>query len=183
MVGQPGDNPSLPSAQQARDQRRAAARDRIRRQRRRLAIGGAAAVVLLVAVVSLVAGGGSSGKHGNGGSKRSLRRTPPTPVDGGPLAPLSVGGLAALWAPQNVVGAQPGTAAAYAAASKIPGPGGCLLIADRGNNRILVVNPKRGIVFRFPSPADLAAGRKLFYNDDTFVEPGGLQLIGNEEDD
>jgi hypothetical protein len=181
MVGQPRDNPSVPS-QQAREQRRAAARERIRRQRRRFAIGGAAAVALVVAVVSILDGGGSSGKHSGAGAKRSQRRIPPPPVDGGPLAPLSVGGLAALWAPQNVVGAQPGTAAAYAAASQQPGPGGYILIADRGNNRILVVSAKRRIVFRFPSPADLAAGRKLFYNDDTFVEPGGLKLIANEED-
>jgi hypothetical protein len=37
-------------------------------------------------------------------------------------------------------------------------------------------------VFQYPSGADLAAGRKLFYNDDTFVEPGGRALIANEED-
>ena len=37
-------------------------------------------------------------------------------------------------------------------------------------------------MFRFPTPADLAAGRKLYYNDDTFVEPGGAGLIANEED-
>jgi hypothetical protein len=181
MVGQPGDNPSAPSAEQTREQRRAVAREQLRRQRRRFALGGAAAVVALVAIVSLVAGGGSSSRH-NGAASKQSRRTPTAPVDGGPLAPLAVGGLAARWAPQNVVGAQPGTAVAYAAASQQPGPGGYILIADRGNNRILVVSPQRRIAFRFPSPADLAAGRKLFYNDDTFVEPGGRALIANEED-
>jgi hypothetical protein len=181
MLGQPGDNPPAPSAQQAREQRRAAARQRLRRQRRRVAIGAAAAVALVVAVVSILAGGGSSGKHGGAASKQ-VRRTSAAPVDGGPLAPLAVGGLAALWAPQNAVGAQPGTAAAYAAASQLPGPGGYILIADRGNNRILVVSPKHRIVFRFPTPADLAAGRRLFFNDDTFVEPGGRGLIANEEE-
>src|SRR6202035_876390 len=98
------------------------------------------------------------------------------------LAPASVGGLAALWAAQNVVGIQPGTAAAYEAASRLPGPGGYILIADRGNNRILVVDPQGAIVFLYPSQADLQAGRQLFYNDDTFVEPGGQALIANEED-
>jgi hypothetical protein len=81
-----------------------------------------------------------------------------------------------------VVGTQPGTAAAYAAASRVPGPAGFILIADRGNNRILVVSPQRRVVFRFPNSADLAAGRKLYFNDDTFVEPGGRALIANEED-
>jgi len=101
---------------------------------------------------------------------------------GGPLAPASVGGLSALWAPQNIVGDQPGTAAAYAAASKLAALPGFLLVADRGNNRILVLDPQGRIVFLYPSRADLAAGRKLYYNDDTFVEPGGQSLIANEED-
>ncbi len=37
-------------------------------------------------------------------------------------------------------------------------------------------------MFTYPSAADLKAGRKLYYNDDTFVEPGGQALIANEED-
>ena len=39
---------------------------------------------------------------------------------GGPLAPAASGGLAALWAPENVVGNQPGSVAAYSAASRLP---------------------------------------------------------------
>lgn len=134
---------------------------------------------MLVAVIASC-GAGSSKK----GSKQagSTKLAPPAIVPGGPLAPAAVGGLAALWAPQNVVGTQPGTAVAYEAASKLPGLPGYLVIADRGNNRILVVDARGNIVFRFPTPADLAAGRKLFFNDDTFVEPGGAALIANEED-
>jgi hypothetical protein len=45
-----------------------------------------------------------------------------------------------------------------------------------------VLNRHGGVVFRFPDAADLTAGRKLYYNDDTFVEPGGRALIANEED-
>ena len=109
------------------------------------------------------------------------RRAIPTPVvDGGPLAPASVGGLAALWAPKNVVGSQPGTAAAYSAASRRAGLPGDLMIADRGNNRILVVDPAGHIVFRYPQPGDHG---HLFYDDDTFIEPGGEWVISNEEDD
>jgi hypothetical protein len=95
---------------------------------------------------------------------------------------LRFGGLASLWAAKNVVAPQPATAAAYEAASRRSGLPGYLLIADRGNNRILIVDPQRKVVFTYPSPADLAAGRKLFFNDDTFVEPGGQALIANEED-
>jgi len=173
----------LDPAHQARIERRAKARSATRR--RRLL---AAAVLAAAAVVVLILAG-------SGGSKRA-RTTPTatssrTPVrahpaaavlPGGPLAPAAFGGLAALWAPQNVVAPQPGTQAAYAAASDLPGLPGFLLIADRGNNRILVVTPHGQIVFMFPDAADLAAGRKLYFNDDTFVTPGGASLIANEED-
>ncbi|HEY2398668.1 MAG TPA: hypothetical protein VGH78_06715 [Solirubrobacteraceae bacterium] len=156
-----------------RDSRRAAHRQRVRRERLLAASLGVIVVVVLIAVL------------GSGGGSHPPRPAPPkvSPVvDGGPLAPAAVGGLAALRAPQNVVGTQPGTAAAYESASRVAGPGGYVLIADRGNNRILVVNPQGQTVFLYPSPADLQAGRKLFYNDDTFVVPGGQALIANEED-
>src|SRR4029077_5293689 len=83
---------------------------------------------------------------------------------GGP-AQSSVGGLAALGAPANVVAPQPQTAAAYLAASKRPGPSGYILIADRGNTRVLVVNPEKQIVYLYPNREDLARGRRLFFND------------------
>jgi hypothetical protein len=159
-----------------RTKRRAESRLRLYRQRRR----GAAAVLFAIVVVALLAskGGGGSSKEGAHGAKPRAAAI----VDGGPISPASVGGLAALWAPANVVGLQPGTAAAYEAASKRPGPAGYILIADRGNNRVLVVNPQGEVVFLYPTPEDLAKGRRLVYNDDTFVAPGGQALIANEED-
>ena len=160
----------------ARLARRAAAK-RARRRRRRLT--GAVSAVLCAIVLVAVASGGSSADRDR--AKPAPRR-PAQIIPGGPLAPARFGGLAALWAPGNVVGSQPGTAAAYAAAARRPGLPGYLLIADRGNNRILVVSPQGRIVFLYPDRADLAAGRRLVYNDDTFVEPGGRSLIANEED-
>jgi hypothetical protein len=160
-----------------RARRRAESRLRAYRQRRRVA----AAVLFAIVVVALLAskgGGGSSREGARAGAKPHAAAI----VDGGPIAPASVGGLAALWAPANVVGLQPGTAAAYEAASKRPGPAGYILIADRGNNRVLVVNPQGEVVFLYPTPEDLAKGRRLVYNDDTFVAPGGQALIANEED-
>jgi hypothetical protein len=128
--------------------------------------------------------GGSSPSHG-AGSSGALGKTSASAsavVDGGPLAPRSAGGLAALWAAHNVVGVQPGTAAAYEAASRRAGLPGYLLIADRGNNRILVLNPRHEVGFRYPTASDLAKGHRLIFDDDTFVEPGGQALITNEED-
>jgi hypothetical protein len=166
----------LDPADTARSERRAAARGATRRRRQIAALAAAAVFAL---VVILVSAGGSARPHGHTAAAHATREDPP---DGGPLAPASVGGLPALWAPQNSVGTEPGTAAAYAGASKRSGLPGFLLIADRGNNRILVVDPQGRRVFLYPTAADIAAGRKLFFNDDTFVEPGGRYLIANEED-
>src|SRR5919201_5502652 len=65
----------------------------------------------------------------------------------------------------------------------VPGPlPGGLLIADRGNDRILLVDPSRQTLWRFPTAADRAKGRRLVFDDDTFVEPGGKALVTNEEE-
>jgi hypothetical protein len=176
----PDDDPldfSTPSANARRDRRRRE-RERVRAWHRR---GWATLVAVgVLVVVAVVASSGDEASKSRNSSKAGARQQ--AVVAGGPLAPASVGGLAALWAPQNVVGAQPSTAVAYEAASKRVGLPGYLLIADRGNDRILVVNPKHEIVFLYPTQKDLAKGRKLIFDDDTFVEPGGSSLISNEED-
>jgi outer membrane protein assembly factor BamB len=59
---------------------------------------------------------------------------------------------------------------------------GALVIADRGNDRILLVDPHRKTLWRFPTAADRAKGRRLVFDDDTFVIPGGKALVTNEED-
>jgi outer membrane protein assembly factor BamB len=65
----------------------------------------------------------------------------------------------------------------------LPGPlPGGLLIADRGNNRILLVDPGRRTLWSFPTARDRRLGRQLVFDDDTFVEPGGNAMISNEED-
>jgi hypothetical protein len=59
---------------------------------------------------------------------------------------------------------------------------GALLIADRGNNRILLADSRRRTLWRFPTARDRAKGIHLVFDDDTFVEPGGKALVTNEED-
>jgi N-acetylneuraminic acid mutarotase len=82
----------------------------------------------------------------------------------------------------TALAAHPASIPVYEAAAQRTGLPGYLLIADRGNNRILVINREGRIVWRYPTASDLAAGRRLHFNDDTFVEPGGQALIANEED-
>ena len=59
---------------------------------------------------------------------------------------------------------------------------GALLIADRGNDRIILVDPNRRTLWHFPTAPDQARGIHLVYDDDTFVQPGGKALVTNEED-
>jgi hypothetical protein len=169
---------------ESRALRRAAHRRRVHRQRR---FGAVAVVAALAALIAALAGAGGTSEDRakearDAAAAAAAKRAAEVPPDGGPLAPRWAGGLAALWAPANVVAPQPQTAATYLAASKRPGPAGYILIADRGNNRILIVNPEHQVVYTFPDREDLARGRHLFFNDDTFIAPGGQALIANEED-
>ena len=94
-------------------ERRAAKRARVRRERR-IAAAGALVLLVLVVVIATAAAGGSRDdpKHPALTAKASHPKPAPI-IRGGPIAPARYGGLAALWAPKNVVGDQPGTAAAY----------------------------------------------------------------------
>ncbi|MDE3024503.1 MAG: hypothetical protein KGI93_02925 [Acidobacteriota bacterium] len=59
---------------------------------------------------------------------------------------------------------------------------GALLIADRGNDRMLLVDSHHRILWHFPNARDLARGVHLYFDDDTFVEPGGKAIVSNEEE-
>src|SRR6476661_9366350 len=56
---------------------------------------------------------------------------------------------------------------------------GDLLIADRGNNRILLVNPRHKLLRHYPSRP---GQHKLYFDDDTFFVPGGRGIISNQEE-
>jgi hypothetical protein len=55
------------------------------------------------------------------------------------------------------------------------------MIADRDNNRILIVNPDKQIVWRFPTPGALAPGQVLPGPDDAFLFADHRGIITNEE--
>jgi len=60
--------------------------------------------------------------------------------------------------------------------------GGGLLIADRGNGRIIAVDEAGGILWSFPGPAGLPRGQGGFAADDAFLSPDGKTIVANEED-
>ena len=58
---------------------------------------------------------------------------------------------------------------------------GRLMIADRGNNRLLVVNARKQVLWRFPSRAHPAPSGGFYFPDDAFFIHGGAQIVSNEE--
>ncbi|MGA8219433.1 MAG: hypothetical protein WB771_12795 [Solirubrobacterales bacterium] len=63
-----------------------------------------------------------------------------------------------------------------------PGFAGRLLIADRGNNRLLLVDSAKRILWRYPSKGRPVPRGGFFFPDDAFFIHGGAGLISNQED-
>lgn len=58
---------------------------------------------------------------------------------------------------------------------------GRLLIADRGNDRLLLINARKQIVWTFPSHAHPAPPGGFYFPDDAFFIHHGTGIISNEE--
>ncbi len=131
---------------------------RVRRARIRLA---ALVTTVLVAVWAIGALGSGTGQAGSGASAIGARRA------GGHGGPGSNPGPGSSLAP----GSDP---------SVLPGN---LLIADKANDRLIVVNPQGDITWQFPRPGDLAPGQSFRVPDDAFFSPDGKLIVATEEDD
>jgi hypothetical protein len=75
---------------------------------------------------------------------------------------------------------------AVSPSAKAEGPGtkpfdGQLLIADRGNNRLLLVDSKGGIHWTFPNEHAAAPPSGFYFPDDAFFVDGGKAIISNQE--
>lgn len=55
-----------------------------------------------------------------------------------------------------------------------------LLIADRGNGRLLIVDDAHRILWRFPTKGSLPPGQQ-FSADDAFLAPDGRTIVANDE--
>ena len=73
----------------------------------------------------------------------------------------------------------PGHLAPGSDPSVLPAP---VLIADRGNDRLVVVDPQGRVRWEFPRPGDLADGQTFRVPDDAFFTPDGRQIVATEED-
>lgn len=63
--------------------------------------------------------------------------------------------------------------------SVLPGP---ILVADRANNRLLVIDPQGRVRWQFPRPGDLQPHQRFRVPDDAFFSPDGRDIVATEED-
>ncbi len=56
-----------------------------------------------------------------------------------------------------------------------------LLIADRGNNRLLVMNSAMKIIWKYPSKSLPASNKNFYFPDDAFFADHGHVIISNQE--
>jgi outer membrane protein assembly factor BamB len=78
--------------------------------------------------------------------------------------------------------ARPGPAHREPAAARRAPFTGRLLIADRGNNRLLLVDARKRLRWRYPSAAAPPPPGGFYFPDDAFFVGGGSGIISNEED-
>ena len=75
---------------------------------------------------------------------------------------------------------------AYGGRAGTPGAGspfsGTLLIADRGNDRLVAINTQRAITWQYPSATMPPPPGGFYFPDDAFFIRGGTGIISNQED-
>ncbi|HZT65083.1 MAG TPA: PQQ-binding-like beta-propeller repeat protein [Acidimicrobiales bacterium] len=123
-------------------------------RRRRTAVALVSALVVAVVVVGLQLGGGGSPVASPDATRPVAEPAASAAVTAGHLAP----------------GSDP---------SVLPAS---LLIADEGNDRLVMVNPQGQVTWTFPQPGDLPPGVEFRTPDDAFFTPDGRQIIATEEE-
>lgn len=127
------------------------------------AVEGAGAVSL----GATAAGHGSTtaAAQGHAVNPRAKPRRPATDLSVIPLARTASG-------PDHLApGSDPGV---------LPGP---ILIADKLNDRLLIIDPRGRTLWQFPRPGDLTPGQTFRIPDDAFFTPNGRAIIATEEDE
>jgi hypothetical protein len=124
----------------------------------------AALVIVLLSVTGTLAGR-QAGQVPPTGSLGASTPSPTALADGATASPSSSAPSSATQPPTPI------TQGAFA---------GDLLIADRGNDRILIVNSQKKILWRFPGAGSLPPGQG-FSADDAFLSPDGRTILASEE--
>lgn len=150
--------------------------DRVRRGRRR--VGRIRLAVLVAAVLTAVLVPLLVGPSGTARPRTAGRRgTPGTAT----VAPARATGAGLPFSSPPGRGLRPGPNLAPGSdPAVLPGD---VLIADEGNNRLIVVNPAGDVVWQFPRPGDLRRGTTFLSPDDAFFTPSGRDILATEESD
>jgi DNA-binding beta-propeller fold protein YncE len=82
----------------------------------------------------------------------------------------------AAWPPSA---AAPGYLAAGSDPGVLPGP---ILVADKKNNRLVVVSSQGQVLWQWPQAGDLAPGQTFLIPDDAFFTPDGKAIVATQED-
>ena len=82
------------------------------------------------------------------------------------------------WPPPPAPGAA-GDLAPGSDPSVLPGP---IIIADKHNDRLVVVSPQGQVLWQWPQPGDLEPGQTFLIPDDVFLSPDGKDIIVTQED-
>jgi hypothetical protein len=140
--------------------------------RRRPAAAGLLAA-LAAALLAACAGVGAA-PHAGGSGRGSKGASTATPA----------GAVGHSGADRTAAGGQPSAILARLGLPAVPAGSalpGYLLIADRENNRVIIVSPARQIVWSFPGSHERGAASGLVGPDDAFLAPNGLEVTTNEE--
>lgn len=98
------------------------------------------------------------------------------------LSALSVQALAATSPGVDLANAAPLTIATLRAGSDPAVLPGAIMIADEGNNRLVVVDPQGRVRWIFPQKGDLKAGQVFRTPDDVFFSADGRSIIVTESE-
>jgi hypothetical protein len=149
--------------------RRARASPTDRQRLGALALGAGVLLVTVAAIAGLASG---SATPVPSGSRSLAAAAPPTTEAPAVTVPSS----------SDLPSPSPTTSPPPVVRSIREGPyAGGLLIADRGNDRLLIVDATGRILWHFPVKGSLPAGQS-FSADDAFVSPDGLTISANEAD-
>ena len=142
--------------------------------RRRLVVATAIATL----TIALVAAFGIGTPRSKPGTNRAASPVHQSPRASAAKSSAQPDPAAALLAP--LAAGAPSYLAPGSDPSVLPGP---ILIADKLNNRLIVVDPQGHIRWQWPEPGDLAPGQSFLIPDDAFFSPDGRYIIATEEDD
>lgn len=145
---------------------------RKRRMRPRGFLTAAAAVAVLAGCGIAVHDASPHAGHGAGDGRGAAKTAPRVPKAPAVVQiPASDGLPAVQYSPASPPPAWSGP---------VPYP---ILIADRGNNRMMVVSPNKQVLWAYPPAGGLPPGQNFGSDDDAFFTPDGSAVITNEEHD